>query len=80
VSPPAYHGRVVTETRTHSVSLVSKDPSHSVDHFYKYRGEQLPQVDDVIEVVRFHHGRPVRARVTFVDANSSSPIRAREID
>ena len=59
--------------------LTLKD-SDTVDEFYKYRGEQLPQVGDVIEVVRFLHGRQIRARVTFVDANSSSPIGAREID
>ena len=78
-SLPTCHSSVV-ETRTFSVSLVSKDPSHAVDVFYKYRAEHLPQVGDVIEVVRFLRGRVTHARVTHVDANTVPQIAASEID
>ena len=67
------------ETRTYSVSLVSKDSSHGVDVFYKYRGEQLPEVGEIIDVVRFLRGHPVRARVTRVDASSDPQIAATQI-
>jgi hypothetical protein len=66
--------------RTFSVSLVSKDPTHAVDRFYKYRGERLPEEGEVIHVVRFVRGHVIRARVTRVDANSDPPIAATEID
>jgi hypothetical protein len=68
------------ETRTFSVSLVSKDSSHAVDVFYKYRGERLPEEGEIIHVVRFLRGRVTRARVTFVEANSDPPIAATQID
>jgi hypothetical protein len=64
----------------YSVSLVSKDKSHAVDHFYKYRGEHLPEEGEIIHVVRFLRGRVIRARVTRVDANFSPQIEATEID
>jgi hypothetical protein len=70
----------VDETRTYSVSLVSKDSSHAVDVFYKYRGERLPKEGEVIGVVRFLRGRVTRARVTRVDANSDPQIAATQID
>jgi len=70
----------VTETRTYSVSLISKDSSRAVDVFYKYRGEQLPAEGEVIDVVRFLRGRVIRARVTRVDANSDPQIAATQID
>lgn len=70
---------MVDETRTFSVSLVSKDSSHAVDVFYKYRGEQLPEVGEIIHVVRFLRGHVIRARVTRVDANGDPPIAATEI-
>jgi hypothetical protein len=66
--------------RTFSVSLVSKDLSHAVDVFYKYRGEQLPKEGEIIGVVRFLRGRVIRARVTRVDANSDPKIEATQID
>jgi hypothetical protein len=66
--------------KTYSVSLVSKDSSHSVDVFYKYRGEHLPEAGEVINVVRFLRGRVIRARVTLVDAGSDPQIEATQID
>jgi hypothetical protein len=65
----------VAEMRTYSVSLVSTDPSHAVDVFYKYRGEQLPEEGEIIDVVRFLRGRVIRARVTR--ANSTSTRRSK---
>jgi hypothetical protein len=70
----------VDETRTYSVSLVSKDKSHAVDVFYKCRGELLPEEGEIIHVVRFLRGRVIRARLTRVDANSDPTIEATEID
>jgi hypothetical protein len=70
----------VNETRTFSVSLVSKDSSQAVDVFYKYRGTQLPKEGEIIDVVRFLRGRVIRARVNYVDANFNPQIRATEID
>ena len=64
--------------RTYSVSLVSWD-SDAVDVFYKYRGEQLPEVGEIIDVVRFLRGRPIHARVTRVDADSNPQIAATQI-
>jgi hypothetical protein len=66
--------------RTYGVSLVSKDSSQAVDAFYKYRGGQLPEFGEIIEVVRFLRSRPIRARVTQVDAGFDPPITAIEID
>ena len=43
--------------------LTLKD-SDTVDEFYKYLGEKLPEVGEVIEVVRFLRDRSTRARVT----------------
>jgi hypothetical protein len=68
------------ETTTFRVSLVSKDSSQAVDVFYKYRGERLPQVGEIIDVMRFLRGRVIRARVTLVDANSDPQIEATQID
>jgi len=70
----------VTETRTFSVSLASKDSSRAVDVFYKYRAEQLPRVGEIIDVVRFVRGRVIRARVTRVDGSSDPQIAATQID
>ena len=42
--------------------------SGTVDEFYKYPGKKLPEVGEVIKVVRFLRDRPTRARVTDVDA------------
>jgi hypothetical protein len=67
-------------TRTYSVSLVSKDKSHAVDVFYKYQAEQLPEVGEIIHVVRFLRGRVIRARVTRVDASGNPQIAATQID
>jgi hypothetical protein len=66
--------------RTFSVSLVSKDSSHAVDVFYKYRGEQLPEEGEIIDVVRFLRGHVIRARVTRVDVFSAPQIEATQID
>jgi hypothetical protein len=70
----------VSEERTFSVALVSNDPSHAVDVFFKYRAEQLPEEGEIIEVVRFLRGRAVRARVTRVDIRSNPAIEATLID
>ena len=63
----------------YSVWLTLKD-SDVVDEFYKYRGDELPEVGEVIEVVRFLRDRPTRARVTYVDADFQPRIRAIQID
>ena len=71
---------VVAEARSYySVWLTLKD-SDTVDEFYKYRGEELPEVDEVIEVVRFLRDRATRARVTRVDARHEPRITAIQID
>lgn len=62
------------------MSLVSIDAAEAADPFYRYLGERLPEVGAAINVVRFHRGRPVRARVTRVDANTSPPIAATQIE
>ena len=64
---------------TYRVSLASLDSSEAADPFYRYVGSQLPEEGSVINVVRFHRGRPVHARVTSVDANISPPITAMQI-
>ena len=61
------------------MALVSTDSSQAVDSFYKYRAEQLPEVGDVIGVVRFLRGRVIRARVTRVDAGLTPQIEATQI-
>jgi hypothetical protein len=63
----------------HSVWLTLKD-SDTVDEFYKYRGEKLPDKGDIIEVVRFLRDRSTRARVTRVDEYFQPRITANEID
>jgi hypothetical protein len=74
------HSPVVTETKTFNVSLVSKDPSRAIDVFYKYHGQHLPRVGEIIGVVRFVRGRVIRAPVTYVDDTSDPPIAATQID
>ena len=71
---------MVDETKTYGVSLVSKDSSQAVDVFYKYQAEQLPEVGEIIHVVRFLRGRVIRARVTRVDASFNPQIEGTEID
>jgi hypothetical protein len=66
--------------RTFGVSLVSKDLSHAVDLFYKYRAEHLPDEGEIIHVVRFVRGRAIRARVTRVDADLTPQIEAKQVD
>jgi hypothetical protein len=63
----------------HSVWLTLKD-SDTVDEFYEYRGEALPDEGDIIEVVRFLRDRSTRARVTRVDAYFQPRITAIQID
>ena len=64
----------------YSVWLTLKD-SDTVDEFYKYRGEKLPEVGEVIDVVRFLRDRSTRARVTRVDADFQfGQITAIQID
>ena len=59
--------------------LTLKD-SDTVDEFYKYRGQQLPEVGEVIDVVRFPRDlRPAHARVTRVDARREPRITAIQI-
>jgi hypothetical protein len=70
---------MVAETRSyHSVWLTLKD-SETVDEFYKYRGEDLPEVGEIIDVVRFLRDRPTRARVTRVEAEYHPRITATQI-
>ena len=54
-------------TSYYTVFLTLKD-SDAVDEFYKYPVEELPEVGEVIKVVRFLRDRPTRARVTNIDA------------
>jgi len=54
--------------------------SDTVDEFYKYPGEELPEVGEVIKVVRFLRDRPTRARVTHVGADIRPRITAVQID
>ena len=72
---------MVAEARGYySVRLTLTDPD-TVDEFYKYRGEQLPEVGEVIEVVRFlRDQRPSHARVTRIDARTEPQITAIQID
>ena len=76
-TPQGFYG---LRSGRHTLSLVSKDSSHAVDVFYKYRGVKLPAEGEVIDVVRFLRGRVIRARVTLVDANSDPQIEATQID
>jgi hypothetical protein len=70
----------MAEARSYySVWLTLKD-SDTVDEFYKYRGQELPAVGEVINVVRFLRDRPTRARVTRVDAYLQPRITAIQID
>ena len=62
----------------HSVWLTLKD-SDTVDEFYKYRGEELSDEGDIIEVVRFLRDRPTHARVTRVEAEYQPRITATQI-
>ena len=63
----------------YSVWLTLKD-SDTVDEFYKYPGAELPEVGEVIKVVRFLRDRPTRARVTRVDSDLEPRITAIQID
>ena len=67
------------ETKIHRVGLTSEDPSHAVDDFYKYVGEQLPEEGEIIEVVRFLRGRVIRARVIRVESAYNPRIAATEV-
>ena len=49
--------------------------SDTVDEFYKYTGVDLPEVGQIIKVVRFLRDRPTRARVTRVDDDYQSKPR-----
>jgi hypothetical protein len=62
----------------YTVWLTLKD-SDTVDEFYKYTGEDLPEVGDIIDVVRFLRDRPTRARVTQVGAGVRPRIAAIQI-
>jgi hypothetical protein len=70
---------VAASSDYYTVRLTLKD-SDTVDEFYKYRGEELPEVGEVIEVVRFLRDRPTRARVTSVDADFNPRITATQVD
>ena len=70
----------MTETTTYNVALALKDPLRAVDPFYKYRGEDLPEEGETIEVVRFICGHVVRARVTRVDVWSDPQIDASQLE
>ena len=61
-------------TSYYNVRLTMKD-SDTVDEFYKYTGVDLPEVDQIIKVVRFLRDRPTRARVTRVDNDYLSQPR-----
>jgi hypothetical protein len=69
---------VAASSDYYTVRLTLKD-SDTVDEFYKYRGEELPEVGEVIEVVRFLRDRSTRARVTSVDADFNPRITATQI-
>ena len=60
------------------MSLTLKD-SETVDEFYKYTGEDLPEVGEIINVVRFLRDRPTRARVTEVETGMRPRITAIQV-
>ena len=70
----------MTETKTFRVAFVSKDSSQAVNPFYKYVGETLPVLGEVIDVVPFLRGRATRARVTLVELHQEPQIAATQID
>jgi hypothetical protein len=76
------HSRVVAEARSYYTVWLTLKDSETVDEFYKYVGEELPEVGEVIKVVRFMRDRPTRARVTGVDTDfhSKRRITAIQID
>jgi hypothetical protein len=59
----------VAEARGYYTVWFTLKDSETVDEFYKYPGAKLPEVGEVIKVVRFLRERPTRARVTGVDTN-----------
>ena len=61
-----HSGGVAEAGSYYNVWLTMKD-SETVDEFYKYPEAHLPQVGEIIKVVRFLRDRPTRARVTHVD-------------
>jgi hypothetical protein len=56
------------------------DASEAPDPFYRYVGDELPEVGSTIHVVRFHRGRPIRARVTRINGGATPPIAATQIE
>jgi len=70
----------VAEARGFYTVWLTMAGSDTVDEFYKYPGDELPQVGEVIKVVRFMRDRPTRARVTRVDALVQPRITAVQID
>jgi hypothetical protein len=70
----------VAEARGYySVRLTMKP--NTIDDFYKYRGEDLPEVGEIIDVVRFLRDlRTTRARVTRVDPRVEPRITAIKIE
>ena len=60
------------------MSLTMMD-SETVDEFYKFTGEELPQIGEVIQVVRFLRDRPTRACVTEVWVGIRPRIMANQI-
>ena len=81
-SPPTCHSQVVVEAKSYYTVWLTLKDSETVDEFYKYPGDEPPQVGEVIKVVRFLRDRPTRARVTGVDTDfhSKRRITAIQID
>jgi hypothetical protein len=69
----------VVEARSYYTVWLTMKDSDTVDEFYKYTGEELPKVGQIIDAVRFLRDRPTRARVTSVDADFEPRIRAVQI-
>ncbi len=70
----------MTEARIFKVAFVSKDATKSVDPFYKYMGEKLPEAGEIINVVRFPGAHAIRARVTLIQPHYEPQIAAKQID
>jgi hypothetical protein len=70
----------VADARSYQSVWLTMKGTDTVDEFYKYRSDELPEVGEVIEVVRFLRDRSTRARVTRVDAYFQPRITAVQID
>jgi hypothetical protein len=76
----------MAEDESYQVMLVLRDADRVVSGFFVYRGEELPEVDEVISVGLmtdvpgwFGYLSSGRARVTHLSPNDKFPIHAVEL-